>query len=462
MTQPTEAPEVRAGFRIPVMLLEGYETSDKRFIQPGALRTRGLPMALMATTETTWGHEGAELAGRITSLEKVDASGMTDPVSGQPYGAGVWAWSAVGEWDSSERAQEFARMVADRTLCGVSVDLSVSEDRTEITEVDDDGWPTDGLYVVESGEIMGCTALPFPAFAGAWIEDLDAALGSGQPATGVTPADYVPPEESGEPIPQEDAVAAGAWWTVREAGPGCSSCDGALAASADGTEVAPDPSWFTDPGFTGPTAISVDDAGRVSGHLALWGTCHTGVAAECVVPPRSATDYALFHVGAVRCWDGSEIAAGHLTLGGGHAPVSGGLGVNAVRAHYDDTGTVVADVRAGEDEFGIWVAGAMRPDVSASQLRAFRAAPLSGDWRRYGQALELIAALAVNVPGFPVPRVQAVRASGRPVALVAAGASNAVLLRHSGGGFGSREVLEAALRPLYDSAARQALARIRG
>src|SRR5690606_6433114 len=39
------------------------------------------------------------------------------------------------------------------------------------------------------------------------------------------------------------------------------------------------------------------------------------------------------------------------------------------------------------------------------QVRESRSAPISGDWRRVGGALELVAALAVNVPGFGVPRL---------------------------------------------------------
>jgi hypothetical protein len=46
---------------------------------------------------------------------------------------------------------------------------------------------------------------------------------------------------------------------------------------------------------------------------------------------------------------------------------------------------------------------------------------LSGDWRRIGGNLELVAALAVNVPGFPVPRPRGLVASGSMQSLVAAG-----------------------------------------
>src|SRR4029079_5159745 len=94
----------------------------------------------------------------------------------------------------------------------------------------------------------------------------------------------------------------------------------------------------------------------------------------------------------------------------GHADMS--VNPRIAADHYDNTGTVAADVRAGEDQFGIWVVGALRQHLTDEDIRAFRAAPLSGDWRRIAGKLELVGALGVNTPGFPVPRVKALVASG--------------------------------------------------
>ena len=103
----------------------------------------------------------------------------------------------------------------------------------------------------------------------------------------------------------------------------------------------------------------------------------------------------------------------------GHAAKSDGPA--AAVSHYDNTGTAVADVAAGEDDHGIWVAGAMRPGVSEQQMYNLKATgALSGDWRRIGGNLELVAALAVNVPGFPIPRVEMAASAGRTMSLVAA------------------------------------------
>jgi hypothetical protein len=90
----------------------------------------------------------------------------------------------------------------------------------------------------------------------------------------------------------------------------------------------------------------------------------------------------------------------------------------ATKSHYDNTGTTVADVTCGEDEHGIWVSGMIR-DLDAATLRELRSAPLSGDWRGPEGRQELVAALAVNVPGFLVPRVGI--HDGRQISLVAAG-----------------------------------------
>jgi hypothetical protein len=165
--------------------------------------------------------------------------------------------------------------------------------------------------------------------------------------------------------------------------------------------------WFDDPGFDGPTPLTVTADGRVYGHLATWNTCHIGITGRCTKAPGSKTGYALFRTGAVLT-DRGRVSVGNLTAYTGHAHLEDEderpVDFRAAAAHYDDTGTVVADVAAGEDEHGIWVAGAVRDGLTDQQLHALQAGALSGDWRGYNGNLELVAALVVNVPGFPVPR----------------------------------------------------------
>lgn len=94
---------------------------------------------------------------------------------------------------------------------------------------------------------------------------------------------------------------------------------------------------------------------------------------------------------------------------------------DTARRYYDNTGAGVADVAVGEDEFGIWFAGALRPGLTDAQLRAIRGSAPSGDWRYIGGNMELVNVLLVNTPGFPISRTAAGIERGVVVSLVAAG-----------------------------------------
>lgn len=396
-------------------VLEGVWTGDDRFIEPEALTWREFPLPLMVQMETADGHDGARVAGRIDAAERVDASDMIDARTGRPYGDNVFAIMMSGVLDNDDMARDTEAKIKGGFLRGVSVDLSDVEYVDEL--VDEDGNPVDlddediDLSKVRlrtrvtAGRIMGVTVTPFPAFEGAYLELVDDDGNTG------------PRTEPGRPTAEQQAKAIRA--STDTAGPRrCLPCEtGQLTAAA--APVLPPKAWFDDPKLDGPTPLTVTDDGRVYGHLALWGTCHTGITGRCVTPPRSNTGYALFRTGAIKTAEGDMVPVGKLTVGTGHAPTSRDTGAMAALAHYDNTGTAVADVAAGEDEHGIWVAGALRPEVTPEQIRVLRASPLSGDWRAWGGNLELIAALAVNTPGFPVLRQ--IAAGGAPLALVAAG-----------------------------------------
>lgn len=173
------------------------------------------------------------------------------------------------------------------------------------------------------------------------------------------------------------------------------------SATASAGPLTPPASWFDNPGLTGPTPLTVTADGRVYGHLAAWGVCHAGISNKCVMAPRSTTGYKYFRNGQVLTADGSMVRVGRLTVGTGHADPY--LGYIPAADHYDNTGTAVAVVASGEDRYGIWVAGATVPGVSNEKIAELRRSPLSGDWRRSPEGgLELVAALAVNTPGFPI------------------------------------------------------------
>lgn len=182
--------------------------------------------------------------------------------------------------------------------------------------------------------------------------------------------------------------------------------------------------WFTDPELTAPTPVTVTPEGRTFGHIAQWGVCHTGLGLSvgmddsCTAAPTSPSNYAYYRTGVVDT-DQGEIPVGNLTMGIGHAGER--VTAGAAIAHYDNTNAVVADVVTGEDEHGIWFSGAMRENLTDEQIRAFKASTLSGDWRQIGGEYELVAALAVNVPGFPIPRLALAASGGRLTSLIAAG-----------------------------------------
>lgn len=157
---------------------------------------------------------------------------------------------------------------------------------------------------------------------------------------------------------------------------------------------------FRDPKFEGPTPVTIE-GDRIFGHIATWGVCHIGIQDQCVTAPHSSSNYGFYRTGVVQTDEG-RIPVGQITMGTGHASIK--ANAKGAVAHYDNTGSVVADVATGEDSFGIWFAGVLRPNLTDDQVSALAAAALSGDWRRTAAGLELVATLAVNVPGFPIPR----------------------------------------------------------
>jgi hypothetical protein len=174
------------------------------------------------------------------------------------------------------------------------------------------------------------------------------------------------------------------------------------------------PSDFEDPHLGKPTPLTIQGR-KVFGHLATWRVCHVGIGDACVLAPRTKTDYSLFKVGQVELADGSTRRVGKITLGTGHANAKWGM--IPARDHYDNSGWCAAVVNVGEDPHGIWVSGTLTENMTDERVAELRRSPLSGDWRLVNGNLELIAALAVNSPGFPVYREE----DGKAFSLVSVG-----------------------------------------
>lgn len=180
----------------------------------------------------------------------------------------------------------------------------------------------------------------------------------------------------------------------------------ALLAAANLT--VPPADWFETQEPPGKMPLTVTDEGRVFGHIATWDSCHVGYGG-CVSPPRSPSGYGLFHVCELDT-DQGPVSVGKLMFSprqGGHADSR--ATARAAAAYYDRTGMVAAYLRATDGRHGIWTCGSLNPALSEQQRnqmrRELRLHPPSGDWRPVrGGGYELICALAVAVPGFPVPR----------------------------------------------------------
>lgn len=349
-----------------VIALLGVSTSDDRMIAEDAdLTYRSFPHPLMWMKQTGSGYGGHTEAFTVGAIESARVEGN------QVLGSGY----LLNTPEADEAGVELGHKVT-----APSVDLAstvwkmVDEDGKEISEEDWWDLPLDAkvLQCITAAELIGTTLVAKPAFG-----DTSITLNA-------------------ERETRDIAVVASAAEEFRP-------------------RVYP-ASMFADPGLSGPTLPTMDDDGRIFGHIACFGACHRSIQTKCVMAPHSPTDYAHFHTSpAVRLDDGTSLPVGRLTVGTGHAPDS--YSGSPAKAHYDNTGTCFALVRVGEDEHGIWFSGVAHPQATADQVEAGLTAPLSGDWRDFGQGLELIAALAVNTPGFAARGRDDDR--GRPVALVA-------------------------------------------
>lgn len=376
--EPTEP----GAFRIPLVIPEGIESGDGRIFEQGAIEMRELPLPLLWQIKTGEGHAGSVVVGRIDQMERVE------------NGIG----NAVGVFDKGAYGAEAERLVRSGFIRGVSADLDQFEAKEEKQKKDDPEEASQdlggGKITINKARVMAVTLVSKPAFQECRIY-LDGQVETEQESQ-VSIPDGVYAEEM-DPMEASALVACG--------------------LIAGSIPVVPPATWFSNQNLSKPTPLTVTDEGQVFGHIAAWHVDHIGMSYG-TKPPKSKSKYAYFHTGVVRTDDSKDVAVGQLTLAGGHASLSA-TAAEAAR-HYDDTASAVADVHAGEDAFGIWVAGAVRPGTTPEQVRALRASAPSGDWRPIKGGLELVAVCQVNVPGFPIARARV--ASGQVMALVAAGA----------------------------------------
>lgn len=440
-------------------MLEGIQTGDGRVIASGAVNHADLPLPFawardgtqhvdimevapqVGTIETlsrsadgTWAAtgtlddeqpDGAELARRMDA--GTASHGNREFVSVDPDDIAIQV-IAMEEGDDEDTIIVASGSIAGRMPTWALFDTraflaSLGLQRRAVTaaagepDPGPDGGP-DGVVLFEDSidsmllrftrmRLRGVTAVPTPAFDGAFIE-LDAVGAStDEPSDDDEPSDEEPPPENDDGDESRSIVAHGAPALVH----------GLLVPDAPAREV------FDEPGEP-DGSLNVDDY-RVSGYVALWDTCHTAYSDQCIRPPREDASYGMFRHGSVVCEDGSTFSTGPFTWGIPHADLD--LELLQAQAQYADARHGFADVVVGANEYGIWHAGALRPAMQGCEpltrddVRVLRALSMSGDWRYDWQTrtLRMIAALAVNHPGFPVPRIVASAAARRASHVVA-------------------------------------------
>lgn len=447
-----------------VLAPEGVPSGDGRQFAPMALTNRTLPLPLKYMPADAAGHDGSVVCGRIDKIWREDGE-----------------IRAEGVFDHSEWGYEAVRQIAEQMLRGVSVDVDAVEASVD-PEVEAAGLMEFSKARIAAATLCAIPAFAEAWVAlGPWqdikeedveTEDADIETAAGETAefkrvpqkTKDGPGWITAPQPThritdywvdgtgaakiGWGVPGDfnrcrtqlakyvqnpqwlAGLCANLHYRALGAWPGQANADTeamegksltASVAFAPAEQIIMPVDAFVNPKLEEETPFTITEDGRVFGHLATWNVCHIGIGDACVNAPPSATDYSFFLTGKVLT-DAGPVAVGQVSLGGGHA--SGRYGVRGAIAHYDSTSSAVADITVGEDSIGVWCAGVLRPGITPEQVYALRAAVLSGDWREVivnGKAnLELVAALAVNVPGYPIPRPTLVASAEGQTALFGA------------------------------------------
>lgn len=457
-----------------VIILEDTYTGDRRFFRDGAIRTQAMPLPIRFQREDWGGHQGAVVVANAEAARRYGkairawgtfADGALTPeveevvglmASGMIRGISIDGDDVLDsqftlELDDEANAYEMydSMRLRGATMCAIPAfdgaevwigppppewllegePIAVEQNAPGRTR------PLDDISDEELEAMLAASRVP-ENLAEYWTGPEGSARVGGWGTPGSYTrclsqlAEYVAPGQVAGTCANLYHRATGEWpGRQKESLRASVLSDGSRAGEASGLqehELTTDADWLMTAEQFAPrelgelTPVTIDDDGNVYGHIAGWQTCHAGFSDMCVTPPKSRTGYALFHTGAVRLDDGTDLPVGKLTVGAGHANPNG-LGVRGATAHYDNSAVAVAVVRATEDKYGIQVSGRVIPGTPRERVEELRRSPISGDWRAYQGNLELVAGLGVNSPGFPVPRTMVASLEGRQLSLVAAG-----------------------------------------
>lgn len=336
----------------PELALMGVKTGDGRLLQEDGRGVRDLPRTIYGQFINAEGHSQAPVIGTLNEVTFED---------GVASGRG-WVLD-------DENGRDAVKYIKTQSLRHNSVDLAEVKAQFEYDEEADEVTIT-----FTSWKIAATTLVGKPAFANASATLL------------------------------EDDELVASW--MEEDSP--LVVDVPLVMSmelADDSEITADagpvPPWelFHQPESEQAQKLTVgaptDDGWvPVTGHLALWDSCHDGVVGRCTRVPRPDDNYASYNKPGVLT-DRGIVGTGPIFLEGGHKKAPNGDYISA----YGGIENTWADVRVTAGRLGPWLSGYVRPGIDDKQVLAARASRISGHWK--GSRLKAI--VSVNAEGFDVP-----------------------------------------------------------
>jgi hypothetical protein len=351
-----------------ILTVEGAESGDGRMFSLGSLDWAALPLPLMYQPANVGGHTGSVIVGQITHAAR--------------KGSEIAGWGHVtGEALAGEHGDGIRQMMESG---GVSVDVDKVKDAdVEMIYADEEAaggfMAKPETTIFHRGRIRGATLVAFPAFVEAKLhftnQVVTAAADCGCGNNDLEAYEF----DADEPL-----TAAAHTITIPDL---------------------PKASWFSKPvDVKMYGALTVTDEGRVFGRLAPSNVTHRAVKRR--VPMRTV-DYSRWMNKETIVEGGERIVTGVITMNCGHAATENYGTLANRKEHYDNSCSIVANVRIGEDADGVWVAGALQHGVTSEQVSKMMGCTLSGDWQPHPDRAgitEFIAALLVPVPGFPEAR----------------------------------------------------------
>jgi hypothetical protein len=358
-----------------LMWVEGRWTGDGRLVLPDAITWDGLlPMPL------TVDHDGIEeVVGRVDTIERQPGATADERFI---VGKGMYDLGGPPE----DLAHQVERLIEAKYARGVSMELdAMTEGGIDPDTAPEDMPPGSGgwVTVVETARVRALSVVTTAAFAEAHITFDDTIEPVEVPA--IEGPEAIPSSELPEPEMPEDIIIVAAGHTIT-------------------LPQVPPAEWFQEPDVI-DGGLTVTDEGRVYGWLAPANVPYSGIQGNFSVPMGNV-NYSRWQNRVTVVDDGTRVMTGNITMGCGHGDTTS-TNHQAVRDHYDNSCSLFARVAAGENQHGVWIAGALYPGVTGEQVARAMGLQCSGHWipsTAPGYSYDLEAALLVPVPGFNAAR----------------------------------------------------------